>query len=494
MINLSRITKNPNNPRIRKDEAFQRLVASVQKFPQMFVKRPIVIDSWENPVVLGGNQRLEALKAAGFKEVPNDWIQTAEDWTEEQKREFVVKDNTHAGEWDFAQLAADYDLEDLRDFGVDMPDVSIRETSPKGDEEGPEVFSTEIHPGDFFEIGPHRLYCADSTDREAVARIFSGAEPSSLLHADPPYGMGKESDGVANDNLYGAKLDAFQMQWLHAWRPFALHNASLYIWGNPLDLWRLYFTGGLSTLEALTYCNHIVWDKKSIAGMKSPDLTNYPIASEHCLFFQFGEQHFGNVNQDAFWEGWEPVRSYLSDQATAAQITPKLLKEITGVQMFSHWFSRSQWTLIPERHYLKLRETFPGLFLREYEDLRALHLAAQKEYRAFVDGSRSFFDNAHDIMRDVWEFDRVVGEERHGHATPKPVAMIERIVKSSSKPNDIVAEPFGGSGTTMVAAHKTGRRCFMFEIEPLHCQRIVNRMRRLEPSLQITRNGEPFNL
>ena len=105
---------------------------------------------------------------------------------------------------------------------------------------------------------------------------------------------------------------------------------------------------------------------------------------------------------------------------------------------------------------------------------------------------RCYFDNAHDIMYDVWSFPRVTGEERGGHATPKPVQMTGRCIKSSSPEDAIIVEPFLGSGTTMVAAHQLNRRCYGMEISPNYCQVIVDRMLRLDPTLTITRNGQPY--
>ena len=87
-MRLSEITKNPSNPRIIKDEKFARLKKSLQEFPQMMALRPIVID--DQGVVLGGNMRLEALKALGHKEIPDEWVRRADDLTEEEKKRFIV--------------------------------------------------------------------------------------------------------------------------------------------------------------------------------------------------------------------------------------------------------------------------------------------------------------------------------------------------------------------------------------------------------------------
>lgn len=116
-MNINEIKPNPNNPRIIKDDKFKKLVKSIQDFPQMLELRPIVID--ENNVVLGGNMRLKACIEAGLKDVP---VKQAKELTEEQKKEFIVKDNVGYGEWDWDDLANNWDVEQLTDWGLDIPD------------------------------------------------------------------------------------------------------------------------------------------------------------------------------------------------------------------------------------------------------------------------------------------------------------------------------------------------------------------------------------
>jgi len=310
--------------------------------------------------------------------------------------------------------------------------------------------------------------------------------------------MGKESDGVANDNLYREKLDAFQMAWWRAFRDHAEHNVSAYIWGNAPDLWRLWYSSeGLSVSEKFDFCNHIVWDKKSIAGMKSDLMLQFPIASEHCLFFKAGEQFVGNVNADQYFEGWDVLRLYLKGDADAVGLNQKQCQEITGVQMYAHWFSKSQWSFIPEKYYVMLQQAFPANFRKPYGELRQQYEQIKGGYRNHINGiqggMRSYFDNAHDTMRDVWEFSRVTGEERHGHATPKPVAMMQRVMKSSLPPGGICAEPFGGSGSTLIGAETTGRVCYSMELKPDYCDVIVRRWQQFTGKRAIhAETGEPF--
>src|SRR6185369_11207636 len=103
----------------------------------------------------------------------------------------------------------------------------------------------------------------------------------------------------------------------------------------------------------------------------SGDLTQYPEASERCLYFQVGNQFIGNVNADDFPETWEPLRSYLKSEADAAGIKPGDITRLCGCGMYGHWFSRSQFTLIPEKHHATLAAAYPGRFSRSWADLKA---------------------------------------------------------------------------------------------------------------------------
>jgi ParB-like chromosome segregation protein Spo0J len=117
---ITEIKVNPNNPRICKDHKFKKLVKSIQDFPQMLELRPIVID--ENNIILGGNMRLKACIEAGLTDVP---VKQAKDLTEEQKKEFIVKDNVGYGEWDWDDLANNWDSDSLNDWGLDVPTFTI---------------------------------------------------------------------------------------------------------------------------------------------------------------------------------------------------------------------------------------------------------------------------------------------------------------------------------------------------------------------------------
>ena len=114
-VKISEVKVNPNNPRLIKDDKFKKLVQSVKDFPEMLDIRPIVVNA--EMVVLGGNMRLKACKEAGLKEVP---IIMADKLTEDQQREFLIKDNVSGGEWDWGKLANEWDTEELTSWGMDV--------------------------------------------------------------------------------------------------------------------------------------------------------------------------------------------------------------------------------------------------------------------------------------------------------------------------------------------------------------------------------------
>jgi ParB-like chromosome segregation protein Spo0J len=120
-VDIKLIKENPRNPRKINEDMFEKLVNSIREFPEMLDARPLIVD--RDYVVIGGNMRLKALEKVGIKEVPV----TIVDWTEEQKRQFVVKDNLSYGVWDYEMLGADYGINELQEWGLDLKNFGIEE-------------------------------------------------------------------------------------------------------------------------------------------------------------------------------------------------------------------------------------------------------------------------------------------------------------------------------------------------------------------------------
>ena len=134
-MKLKDIKPNPNNPRVLRDEKFQKLKQSITEFPKMLSLRPMVID--ENNVVLGGNMRLRALQELGFTDIDEAWVKRSSDLTEEEKKRFIIADNVAFGEWDWDTLANDWEVVDLETWGLEIPfyDEEVKEEQSKEEEE-----------------------------------------------------------------------------------------------------------------------------------------------------------------------------------------------------------------------------------------------------------------------------------------------------------------------------------------------------------------------
>lgn len=196
-MNIKNIKPNPKNPRLIKDDKFNKLVESIRTFPEMMEKRPIVcvtdVDGKIFP--LGGNMRLKAITELKYKDVPDNWIQMADEWTEEQRREFVIKDNVGFGEWNWEELSNEWDAEKLEEWGLDVPDFSTDEILEAEEDDfdttPPEIPITVL--GDLYEIGDHRLLCGDSTCSDTVAKLMNGNK-ADIMVSDPPYGIDLDTD------------------------------------------------------------------------------------------------------------------------------------------------------------------------------------------------------------------------------------------------------------------------------------------------------------
>ena len=497
---ISKLTPDPNNARKRTPLSASVIRKSLEQFG---AARSIVVD--ENDVIRAGNGTFEEAGQLGIEkvltvEVDGNTIVAVKrkGLTEEQWKQYAIADNTASdfSTWDFDILSELTQEVDLSEF---FPDDKLNElleqlgkgesfgVTEQGEENEEEIaelldkvdeIESRVKLGEIWQLGQHKICCGDSTIEKNV-RALLGDRIASLIHADPPYGMGKEKDGVLNDNLYRDKLDDFQMKWWRACRGNVADNGSAYIWGNAEDLWRLWYKGGLKDSERLTFRNQIIWDKKHGQGMGSDDFRMFPTVTEHCLFFMLGEQGFNN-NADNYWDGWEPIRVYLANEKDKSGLSNAEILAVTNTA-HTHYWTKSQWAFPTKEHYTAIQNAAKGkafkreykAFKREYDDLKREYDDLKREWYE----TRAYFNNTHENMTDVWEYPRVQGEERWGHATPKPVDMIARIYKSSSPDDGVIYSPFLGSGTDIIAAQKMegDRTVYGFELSPDYCEVIIQR-------------------
>jgi len=169
-VKLSEIKSNPNNPRIIKDDKFGKLVKSIQEFPKMLEIRPIVVNA--DMIVLGGNMRLKACKEAGLKEVP---VIFADDLTEDEQKQFIIKDNVGFGEWDWDMIANEWDEVQLEEWGLDIPDLNNIDDTYTSKVESPIYEPKEEKPneGELYNLGKYKelmdkIALADLSDEKRI--------------------------------------------------------------------------------------------------------------------------------------------------------------------------------------------------------------------------------------------------------------------------------------------------------------------------------------
>jgi DNA modification methylase len=374
---ITEIKPNPNNPRVIKDEKFKKLVKSLNDFPEMLEKRPLICftDTDKKLVVLGGNMRLKAAKEVGLKELP---VILADDWTEEQKAQFLIKDNVGFGEWNWDELKSDWDVEKLEEWGLDIPDFKSEELEAEEDNyEIPDAgIETDIVPGDLFEIGPHRLLCGDSTDSNNLDLLIKNKKPDLLL-TDPPYGI--DYGGMLKgkgDGKGGADKNGWKSYGAPEWDKSKPEN------------------GVLQYLCQITE-NQIIWGGNYFTDDLPPTMG--------WLIWDKGQRGFSLADGEMAWTSFDNA-----------------------------------------------------LRIKEYS--RAL-----------------------------------ANREEKNHPTQKPIKIMqwcfEYADRHSKNKIDLVLDAYLGSGSTMVAAHQLKRKCYGMELDPKYCQVIVDRMRKLDPSLKIKKNG-----
>ena len=196
-MKLSKLKLNPTNPRIIKDDKFKKLVQSLKDFPEMMEKRPIVcvtdIDGKMFPI--GGNMRLKALRELGMKEIPDSWVVLADDWTEEQRKEFTIRDNVGFGEWNWEELVNEWDSDILEDWGLELPGFDI-DTDELGED-----FS--LPDGDKAPFQQMTFTLADE-QAEQIKNAISDIKQTEEY---------KYAETMGNENSNGNALYLIVMQW-----------------------------------------------------------------------------------------------------------------------------------------------------------------------------------------------------------------------------------------------------------------------------------------
>jgi DNA modification methylase len=303
--------------------------------------------------------------------------------------------------------------------------------------------------------------------------------------------MKKENEGVLNDNLNYDDLLDFNRQWIPLTFGALKDNGSWYCWGIDEPLMDIYsnILKPMQKENKITFRNLITWDKGNGQGQNAEEFRSYPIADEKCLFVMCGVQ-----GADGILDASETLGIYLkymTKELAKSGLTEKDLNEICNYKSIAnHWTlnkdgSQKQPRLIQKEDYLKIQkycqENNIDAFKKEYDEIKKEYDEIKKEYDEIKKEwyeARAYFDNTHDNMNNVWHFDRTSSKEREltgGHATPKPIALCARAIKSSSREEEIVLDVFGGSGSTLIACEQLNRKCYMCELDPHYCDVIINR-------------------
>jgi site-specific DNA-methyltransferase (adenine-specific) len=367
-------------------------VQSIKEFPEMIEKRPMVcvtdVDGKIYP--LGGNMRLKALQKLEYKDIPDNWIVMADDWTEEKRKEFVIKDNIGYGEWDWDDIANNWDEVQLTDWGLDIPDFKVEVLETEEDDYSiPDVIKTDIVLGDIFEIGEHRLLCGDSTQTDTFEKLMQG-EMADLVVTDPPYNVSyqggtKDKLTIINDSMGNDDFYQFLYDFYTALTTAVKKGGAIYVWHASSEI--INFAKAMVDAGWLLK-QQLIWVKNSMVMGRQ----DYQWKHEPCLY------------------GWLEGGSH-------------------------KWYSdRKQTTIIEHDRPSKNAE----------------------------------------------------------HPTMKPIGLFGYQIENSSKVGDIVIDAFGGSGTTMVACQQLKRKSRIIEYDPKYCQVIIDRMLQLDSTLEIKKNGLPY--
>ena len=471
LLAIDKIKKYENNVKLHPREQIEQIKKSILEFGN---NDPIAVD--ENNVIIEGHGRFVALKELGYDEVE---IIRLSHMTDEQKKAYILAHNKLTMNSGFDMEILELELEDItninmEDFGFDFEDIEEAIEEVEQDEYDEELRETNIKPGDIFQLGEHRLSCGDSTDAKHIQKLLDGVKVDTV-YTDPPYGMKKEKDGVQNDNLNYDDLLEFNKKWVPITFDAMREVGSWYCWGIDEPLMDLYsnILRPMKEAQKITFRNLLTWDKGNTQGQMAKHSRMYPIADEKCLFVMKGVQGF-NTNLNNYFEGYEVIRKPLSEAAERVGLTSKKLKEITGVGMYSHWFTKAQWLFIPLEQFQKIADYYGNEWNLDYNRLKQDYDRLRQGYNE----SRAFFDATHANFNNVLHFSRTSGDEREsagGHATPKPLALVALMLKSSTRKGDVVLDVFGGSGSTLIACERLGRTCYINELEPKYVDLIIRR-------------------
>ncbi len=426
----------------------------------MMKLRPIVIDA--DGVILGGNMRYEALKANGLKEIPEEWVKRADELTEEQKKEFVIKDNSSFGENDWDLLANLFSDCPLTGWGLDLPeewmplpddsqatgtaDESATEEALSQAEELQKKWQTK--QGQIWEIPSksvegksHRLLCGDSLSEQDVRQVTQGEKPT-IVFADPPYGI-----SIVATNVTVGGGEAYDI---------------------PFGGVKKGFVGGGSAHKAKTgkYPIEESHGKKkrlgSVGGAK-------PFGADEQVRGSDGASNLIDVGKYAPIIGDDTTDTAINSYRIAAELYPKAVHIWWGGNYYANALPPSSCWIVWDK----------------------------ENTGNFADAELAWTNQptAVRIFKHMWNGLMKASEkgQRRVHPTQKPVALAIWCFDKYGKGADLIFDPFLGSGMSMVAAEQSGRTCYGIEKSEDYCAVILERMSALGLTPKLTEESETAN-
>jgi DNA modification methylase len=228
----------------------------------MMKLRPIIVD--KDDIVIGGNMRYRALERLGYTDIEDDWLLKADDLTDEQREEFIIKDNIPYGENDWDILANKWDLDLLRKWGMEVPQINreVEEDNFDVDKAYEESEKPKSKKGEIYQLGEHRVLCGDSLDYYNVESLMGGGV-AKMLFTSPPYNMAGKMYANYDDNLKSAEYIKFNMEVLKNFLPFLKGFVFWNISYNKNSRWEfIEILHRIIKETGLKFMELIVWNKK----------------------------------------------------------------------------------------------------------------------------------------------------------------------------------------------------------------------------------------
>lgn len=444
LLDIEKVVGNPRNP----NKHPKKQVEMLAKIIKATGWRANITISRLSGYVVKGHGRLEAAIKAGCEKVPveyQNYTSEAEEWADltadNRLAELSDMDNTMLAdilsEIDTGEFPLDltgYTEEDLEGIIGAIAGKDDAEPNDQDDEhEQPLPPMSKL--GDLWMLGPHRLICGDATDAPTIERLMDG-EKAAMVHTDPPYGVSYETQSgnfamIKNDDkthdelFYKLLLPAF-----NNYRKHTIDGAAFYIWHASST--RRDFEDAM-TAAGLMENQYIIWVKNGISLGRA----DYQWAHEPCFYASkagVSPNFYGDRAQHTVW------------RVTTRQDGSMMTVLGGGIVLTDGTGGKLCITDKPPKgkkmRYVRMEEGKPIDLFQE------------------------------DRMQTVWE---VARETNTLHPTQKPVEIPIRAIENSSQPGEIVLDFFGGSGSTLLGAELTGRRCFTTELDPVYCDVIISR-------------------